>query len=83
MFQPIDASEGPMKWFGTAWDAPICTTTEQVPVPVGKVCMHCDKPIEATHRGLVLLHHGEATEPTEVVTHLYCFAKSLGHDPGN
>jgi len=72
-----------MKWFGTTWDAPICTTTAHVPVPVGMLCMHCGKPIEASHRGLVFPYHGEATEPAEVVTHLYCFAKSIGHNPGN
>ena len=72
-----------MKWFGTPWKAAVCEDSPRVEVPVGRPCYLCEKPIEATHRGVVLPFHGKPEDPPELNAHLYCFARSLGLKVGH
>jgi hypothetical protein len=40
-----------MPYFGTPWPSGLCDSEEQVPTPVGKLCLECDEPIEQDHQG--------------------------------
>lgn len=67
-----------MKWFGKSWGAPVCATEDQVEVPVGKLCGFCKELIREDSRGLVMPFLGSPTDDKEMVTHLFCFKRSVG-----
>ena len=48
-----------MQWFGTNWGAPINEVCEQIPVPVGELCIACSKSIEISDDGLAMPFLGE------------------------
>ncbi|MGB6163616.1 MAG: hypothetical protein WCF33_20690 [Pseudonocardiaceae bacterium] len=42
------------RFFGPRWDAPRVDNATHVPTPVGERCLHCEEPIEAVDRGLLM-----------------------------
>jgi hypothetical protein len=49
---------GTVRWFGRSWNAPINDPRAEIPVPTGKLCIHCSKDIEASDSGVRLVHMG-------------------------
>lgn len=67
-----------MKWFGPNWGAPVCATSENVPVLIGVACLYCSIPFVEDDRGVTMPFLGEADDPQEVSAHLSCFRKMIG-----
>ena len=68
--------ESQMKYFGESWRAPVCK--EQVPTPIGELCLFCDESIADGDHGLF----ANETQPV----HRECFIRqvsgSVGHQKG-
>lgn len=44
-----------VRWFGEPWQAIVCRdSTLRTPVPRGRACVGCDKPIGSADQGLVM-----------------------------
>lgn len=67
-----------VKWFGASWGAPVCDPALASETPVGRPCGHCDGPIAAGDRGVILPFLGAETEPKELAYHHACILESLG-----
>ena len=71
-------------WFGESWGAPCCEPADHVATPVGRKCLHCSKPIEATDQGFVspYVRSEDGTGKGSMVsslepTHLDCFLAAI------
>lgn len=42
------------RYFGPAWDAPFIEDAQQVPTPVGELCLECQEPIAEGEQGVVM-----------------------------
>lgn len=75
-----------IQFFGDRWDAPqVDPPAEQVPTPVGQVCLHCTEPIEAGDRGLLRLAirtGGASIEPTHMECDLRMTLGGMDHLAG-
>jgi hypothetical protein len=67
--------EATVRWFGTAWGAPVCDQALHIPTPVGEQCMGgCNERITETDRGISTPLAGlENTGRTRAYFHLHCF----------
>ena len=68
--------EPEMKWFGYDWGAPGLKELEQVPVPVGESCFHCECSIDEPDRGFVL-PFSSAEGVKNTFWHFVCFKKTI------
>lgn len=67
------------QWFGPQTNAPISKILAQVPVPVGQLCLFCDKAIKADDIGLMLGYYGAPGEEGRLrPAHHKCLLKNLG-----
>lgn len=72
-----DIGDGRVRWFGPPWSANVNETCEQVPAPVGEICMYCNEAIKKGERGVAMVHtdnHGSQYRPM----HIDCFGKMMG-----
>jgi hypothetical protein len=58
-----------MKWFGPTWDAPINKECEEMPVPVGEPCTHCDELFVEGEQGVMYANGPYA--------HIECFMRGI------
>lgn len=65
-----------MKWFGHSWGATVCNELEQVPIPVGEKCFHCEGDFVNLDRGLVLPFSSEEGVK-DTFWHFVCFKKMI------
>lgn len=67
-----------MQWFGKSWGAPICTTTEHVATPVGKICVNCEHEIAEQDSGFIVpFLPYPPTKFTDAFYHRDCFLNSI------
>lgn len=84
-----------MQWFGTKWNAPVCSACTQAKTPVGLTCTRCGQPIIGGNQGLILpalevgaadLQDGQTVDCKLAVYHLGCFLAAVlpghGDSPG-
>lgn len=65
-----------MKWFGSAWFAPVCTACERIDIPVGELCVECKEPIASGDHGFVVPYMTYPVRRFEEVTYHYaCFVR--------
>jgi len=67
-----------MRWFGKSWGAPVNESCEECPVPAGRACGYCDKPLREDSQGLLLPFLGSPADPKDLPYHLKCFLESVG-----
>ena len=65
-----------IKWFGETWGAPINRDDNKVSTPVDGVCLFCNGGIGCVHRGVMIMHHGVATNEYRPA-HINCFLESV------
>jgi hypothetical protein len=63
-----------MRWFGKDWGAPVCSTTEQAPAPIGIDCLFCPHQVRPGDNGLLIPDEKGVEHPA----HLSCFMCSIG-----
>ncbi len=65
-----------MPWFGKDWGADCCEEDEQIPVPVGSICYHCEEAISIGDNGFQdQMFSGTAME--KVFIHLECKLRTI------
>ena len=71
-----------MRWFGPAWDAPVCDDREHVETPVGQRCEDCGGEIAEGDQGLVLAYWDGSLDTDEhwkdFPVHLDCLLAMVG-----
>jgi hypothetical protein len=68
---------GTVRWFGRSWNAPICDSRAEIPVPVKLPCERCHGKIEEFDQGVQIPHM--AVDGVGVSAyHLDCWFTSLG-----
>lgn len=73
-------------WFGTDWGAPVCHITQQIAVPVGEPCVHCEEPIAADDSGVMTplmesVGNGIGVRPAYY--HIECWTRQLFGSTGH
>lgn len=72
-----------INWFGPAsWGAPICRECPRCDIPVGTLCLRCERGITVADSGVTMPYMGgPSDERTVAAFHLDCHLKSiLPHD---
>lgn len=74
-------------WFGPSWGAPACDPANEVPVPVGMVCighahLHNDRPVAILpdDQGITMPRVYEGGLVGTVAYHLDCWLHEIGAD---
>lgn len=72
----------PARWFGTMWQAPICSEAPPAETPLGEICAYCDKTISVSDSG-VILQHGARGKIGDRPFHLACLVRLSDIMPGD